>query len=71
MSIPASKSYISGKAKPVPHQYSGVANEGNTHMYGNNQVQRSVLSIKNAAAAIKRKNSYQHNSGPDLKVNVK
>jgi len=44
--------------------------EGSANNYAGAQPQRSVLSIKNAANVIKRKNSY-HNQAVDLRVNIK
>lgn len=73
--------YISGKPKANigTHSYEknsssqGIATEGSANHYGGQAApQRSVLSIKNAAHVIKRKNNYQQNGqGADLKVNIK
>ena len=60
-------SYISGKPKAnigaqvydKSHSSQGIATEGSANHYGGHQnPQRSVMSIKNAAQVIKRKNSY-------------
>jgi len=50
-------------------QTNASTSEGGSQ-YGGSMGQRSVMSIKNAAAAIKRKASYQ-NQTIDLRVNIK
>jgi hypothetical protein len=83
MSNPGSKqfTYVSGKPKAnlgaqvyeKSQSSQGIAAEGSANHYGGNQnPQRSVLSIKNAAQVIKRKNSFgQQNQTIDLRVNIK